>query len=77
MNNMQSYKSKLELEISILRQKMIDTGQMKGLNHLDTIKCSQELDKILNIYQKFNLSGRDNNSQRPPHITSIPNKKAL
>ncbi|WP_088104055.1 aspartyl-phosphate phosphatase Spo0E family protein [Halalkalibacter urbisdiaboli] len=42
----------LESKITYLRLKLISTGQMKGLNHPDTIKCSQELDHILNEYER-------------------------
>ena len=45
----------LELEINLLRIYMINTGNFKGLNHPDTIKLSQELDILLNIYQRIKL----------------------
>lgn len=41
----------LEFKINKLRQKMIDTAKIRGFNHPDTIKCSQELDNILYKYQ--------------------------
>lgn len=37
----------------LLRNKMITIGNLKGLNHPDTLKCSQELDKLLIKYQKI------------------------
>lgn len=43
----------LEYKIDFLRTRMIATGQLKGLTHPDTIKFSQELDVLLNKYQKI------------------------
>lgn len=43
----------LEAEISLLRMEMISTAKLKGLEHPDTIKCSQALDILLNRYQKI------------------------
>ncbi len=42
-----------ENKINSLRISMISTAKLKGLSHLDTIKCSQELDFILNQYDKM------------------------
>ncbi|OIJ13371.1 hypothetical protein BKP35_09045 [Anaerobacillus arseniciselenatis] len=42
----------LELKINKLRRCMVFTAQLKGTNHSDTIKQSQELDQLLNDYQK-------------------------
>ncbi|MGE7664679.1 Spo0E family sporulation regulatory protein-aspartic acid phosphatase [Ureibacillus composti] len=42
----------LQFKIEDLRSHMIATGQLKGLTHPDTIKLSQELDVLLNEYQK-------------------------
>lgn len=44
---------KLENKINLLRIHMISTGLSKGLNHPNTIKCSQELDDLLNKYQQI------------------------
>ena len=44
----------LENEINILRNRMIDTVMTKGITHPDSIICSQELDVLLNKYQKIN-----------------------
>jgi hypothetical protein len=41
-------------QINDLRQTMIAVGQNKGLNHPDTIKFSQELDKLIIRYQSIN-----------------------
>ena len=49
----------LEEQIYIFRTRMIDTGKLKGLGHPDTIKCSQELDILLNKYQVLKLNKSD------------------
>ncbi len=48
--------SLLELEDAIvtLQSRMIDIGLSKGLTHPDTVKCSQELDVVLNHFQQMN-----------------------
>ncbi|HWL22409.1 MAG TPA: aspartyl-phosphate phosphatase Spo0E family protein [Ureibacillus sp.] len=43
----------LETSICYLRDHMITIGISKGLAHPDTIKYSQELDILLNKYQKI------------------------
>lgn len=43
----------LEYQIDTLRTRMITVGILKGLIHPDTIKLSQELDILLNKYQKM------------------------
>ena len=43
----------LEDNIAVLRTRMIDTVKVKGFTHPDTIRCSQELDCLLNKYQKL------------------------
>ncbi|RID87073.1 aspartyl-phosphate phosphatase Spo0E family protein [Peribacillus asahii] len=43
----------LETSIYDLRTHMITIGISKGLTHPDTIKYSQELDILLNKYQKI------------------------
>ncbi|MGE8078278.1 aspartyl-phosphate phosphatase Spo0E family protein [Peribacillus loiseleuriae] len=45
----------LENKINTLRILLISIGTLKGLNHPDTIKCSQELDVFLNKYQRIKL----------------------
>ena len=48
----------VKFKIEVLRSHMIDTGQLKGLTHPDTIKLSQELDVLLNEYlKKTNRNG--------------------
>jgi len=44
----------LENAIAILQNRMIDIGLTKGLTHPDTVKCSQELDVVLNHFQQIN-----------------------
>ncbi len=39
-------------KIEQLKEEMIKIGDKKGLNHPETIKHSQKLDKLMNIYQK-------------------------
>ncbi|HWL11615.1 MAG TPA: aspartyl-phosphate phosphatase Spo0E family protein [Ureibacillus sp.] len=48
--------SLLELEDTIvnLQTRMIDIGLSKGLTHPETVKCSQELDLVLNQFQSMN-----------------------
>ncbi|MBO1514006.1 aspartyl-phosphate phosphatase Spo0E family protein [Metabacillus bambusae] len=45
--------NKLEYNINSLRNRMISIGELKGLNHPDTIKCSQKLDLYLNKYDRL------------------------
>ena len=44
----------LEYEIQALQNRMINIGLSKGLTHPDTVKCSQELDVVLNTFQQIN-----------------------
>ncbi|MDN4495615.1 aspartyl-phosphate phosphatase Spo0E family protein [Ureibacillus aquaedulcis] len=44
----------LENAIVTLQSRMIDIGLSKGLTHPETVKCSQELDIVLNHFQKLN-----------------------
>lgn len=37
----------LELKIKEFRKKLLETGIEKGLNHKETLKCSQRLDKLI------------------------------
>ncbi|WP_084031634.1 aspartyl-phosphate phosphatase Spo0E family protein [Anaerobacillus arseniciselenatis] len=43
----------IELEINTLRSCMISKAQLKGINHPETIKISQDLDILLNDYQQL------------------------
>ena len=45
----------LEGKILILQTQMIALGNSKGLTNPETIKCSQELDTLLNKHQKIKL----------------------
>ncbi|MED4402477.1 aspartyl-phosphate phosphatase Spo0E family protein [Metabacillus fastidiosus] len=45
--------NELENDIQSLRSRMITTGMQKGLNHPDSIKYSQQLDVLLNKYQRL------------------------
>ncbi|MBD1382426.1 aspartyl-phosphate phosphatase Spo0E family protein [Bacillus sp. IB182487] len=39
--------SELELNIKNLRKSLIETGIKKGLNHQETLKYSEKLDKLI------------------------------
>ncbi|GGM19644.1 hypothetical protein GCM10011351_01870 [Paraliobacillus quinghaiensis] len=45
--------NKIERKIRLLRKKMINAADVKGLNHPHTIKRSQQLDSQLNSYQRI------------------------
>lgn len=38
------------------RQEMIDLGMKSGFTHQATVKCSQELDQLLNFYRQHELN---------------------
>lgn len=48
---MSNFHEDLEENIQILRKSLIETGLQKGINHPDTIKQSQMLDKLIFIFQ--------------------------
>ncbi|MGW8903918.1 aspartyl-phosphate phosphatase Spo0E family protein, partial [Heyndrickxia sporothermodurans] len=43
-------------QIQVKREEMIQLGKRYGLTNDKTIFCSQELDELLNEYQKFQQS---------------------
>ena len=43
---------KLLDQINSLKSHLVETANLKGFTHSDTIKISQELDILLNKYQK-------------------------
>ncbi|GGK02093.1 hypothetical protein GCM10007063_25440 [Lentibacillus kapialis] len=50
----------LEMAILAKKSEMIETGLTYGLTDQKTINCSQQLDKLLNMYQvhrDFDLTG--------------------
>jgi stage 0 sporulation regulatory protein len=47
-------KSLLDEQINIKRKEMYLTSLHFGLHHSRTIACSQELDRLLNIYETIN-----------------------
>ncbi|AXI29470.1 hypothetical protein CIB87_10770 [Priestia megaterium] len=47
----------LRKKIEYLREQMIQTGLQQGLTSSNTIKLSQELDKLLNVYTKNKKTG--------------------
>lgn len=44
--------AKLAIEINSKRKEMIHLGLHKGLSAEETVRCSQELDELLNLYQE-------------------------
>lgn len=44
---------KLDLEISLKRKKLIEVANLKGFTNSETVMISQELDHLLNEYQKM------------------------
>ncbi|MBM7647869.1 hypothetical protein JOC78_000809 [Bacillus ectoiniformans] len=49
---------KLTAQINVIRDLMITTGLTKGLDNQETLKYSEELDKLINKYQLLNHSFR-------------------
>ncbi|AQY55069.1 hypothetical protein [Geobacillus phage TP-84] len=49
---------RLQKLIEQQRKKMIDLGMTKGFNHPDTIRASQELDKLINKAMKKQKPGK-------------------
>lgn len=48
---MQRSKNELLGEIQVQREKMIESAQNSGYTSVETIRCSQELDKLIYRYQ--------------------------
>lgn len=46
---------KIEAKIEVLRNELIETGELYGYLHPKTIKISQQLDNIINEYQLMKL----------------------
>ncbi|PAQ13444.1 hypothetical protein CD798_15250 [Bacillaceae bacterium SAOS 7] len=53
---MEKIEPDLVTEIMCKRHLMIQTGMTKGLGHRETIKYSQELDKLIAKYQTISKS---------------------
>ncbi|WP_338749432.1 aspartyl-phosphate phosphatase Spo0E family protein [Bacillus sp. FJAT-52991] len=53
---MEKIETNLVTEIMSKRHLMIQTGMTKGLSHRETIKYSQELDKLIAKYQTISRS---------------------
>lgn len=51
VNNKYGQSIDISIQINKLRKEMIEYGLTNGLTNLETIKCSQELDKLLIKYQ--------------------------
>ncbi|WP_084783115.1 aspartyl-phosphate phosphatase Spo0E family protein [Bacillus dakarensis] len=43
--------NEIDKRINIIRRKMINSGLKNGFSHPDTVKLSQELDRIINELQ--------------------------
>jgi stage 0 sporulation regulatory protein len=52
-NENHSEEEALLIEIVQKRQKMMTLAEEKGFTSMETIKCSQELDELLNRYQQL------------------------
>ncbi|WP_237562859.1 aspartyl-phosphate phosphatase Spo0E family protein [Bacillus dakarensis] len=50
---MYSNYTEIENKIKLIRNKMIDSGIKKGFSHPDTVKLSQELDRLMNKLSMF------------------------
>jgi stage 0 sporulation regulatory protein len=50
----------LEMAIELKRKKMIDLALKHGYTAKETVKCSQELDMLLNLYMKLIDSSNEN-----------------
>jgi stage 0 sporulation regulatory protein len=46
-------KKVFQLKIHQKRKEMIDIGSKYGLNHQQTLTCSQQLDQLLNEYNRL------------------------
>lgn len=47
---------KLLIRIEFLRKKMTEIAQEKGFTNVESIAISQELDQLLNIYEKMKVN---------------------
>lgn len=54
---------RIEERIEQLRNEMIDTGMELGLCHPSTVALSQELDELLNQFEKQKMRGDFNNGR--------------
>ncbi|OIK15760.1 hypothetical protein BIV60_08400 [Bacillus sp. MUM 116] len=57
----------LEKAISQKREEMIKLGMDKGLSCHETIKCSQELDRLLNVYDDLLIETKITNPMDQYH----------
>jgi len=62
-------KEQLCTEISLKREKLIKIAELKGLTSSETIQISQELDMLLNTYQRLMLK------KTQYFITNVSNSK--
>ncbi|MGG1397292.1 aspartyl-phosphate phosphatase Spo0E family protein [Bacillus salipaludis] len=46
-------------QIDLLKKKMINLANGTGINSYETLRCSQELDKLLNLYMKHYSNKRN------------------
>ncbi|MDR7002114.1 aspartyl-phosphate phosphatase Spo0E family protein [Neobacillus niacini] len=41
-------------QIDVLKEKMVNLANSTGMNSYETLRCSQELDHLLNLHMKHN-----------------------
>ncbi|WP_449540481.1 aspartyl-phosphate phosphatase Spo0E family protein [Ferdinandcohnia sp. Marseille-Q9671] len=58
MSNL-DYKQILLDEINRKREEMISIANSTGYTSIETIECSQELDELINVYQRTEATERD------------------
>lgn len=47
---------RLEKRIQQLKRELVHKVEVTGINSDETLNCSQQLDKLIFTYQKFNLN---------------------
>ncbi|SDB92596.1 aspartyl-phosphate phosphatase Spo0E family protein [Shouchella lonarensis] len=50
----------MDMNIEVKRQEMMMLAEKHGLNASQTVKCSQELDSLLNHLQEYRASCNEN-----------------
>ncbi|WP_138418729.1 aspartyl-phosphate phosphatase Spo0E family protein [Aquibacillus sediminis] len=70
-NTMLLDQSTLNKTIQNKRQEMIKSGLELGLSHIETIKISKELDKLINIYNKRMKMGQGDRALVPDPVLEV------
>ncbi|MFC0189669.1 aspartyl-phosphate phosphatase Spo0E family protein [Fictibacillus aquaticus] len=52
MATLEATKSTLQKDIGLKKDELLKLAALRGFTNKDTVKCSQELDQLLNVYQK-------------------------